>query len=210
MLTSTVMLIYEIVNNKYRVESRTLCCGHNWIWVFAFSRTDHEASCSSIYFALFSNGENLIVEVLRDPQKVSLTCVTFFYLYEIVKPFVFLFWLSWWLCQSSWLLASSYLLSVVLSCLWDGPSDVWLWVDWWSYRGRDVLSVIIRVEIAIHSVRSSYMPSVNPCGWIRDLCSLLGKVVLERAGCLRFLTSEAFCLGFQDFVIFITSKVNFY
>ena len=117
---STVILIYEIVNNKYRVGSRTLCWGHNWIRVFAFLRIDRKISCSSKYSILFPKGGNLGVEVLRDPQKVSLSRVASFYLYERVKSFVFLFRLSWQLCQSSQLLASfvSSFCRVVLSLRW--------------------------------------------------------------------------------------------
>ena len=40
-------------------------------------------------------------------QGSPLSHVAFLYLYKRAKPFVFLFRLSWWLCQSSWLSASS-------------------------------------------------------------------------------------------------------
>ena len=69
MLTSTVMLIYDIVNNKYKVKSKTLCCGQSGIGVFAFSGTDCEASYSSRYSALSPMDESLGVEVFRDPKK---------------------------------------------------------------------------------------------------------------------------------------------
>ena len=84
---STVMLIYEIEDNKYMIELKTLCCGHNWIWVFAFSRIDREASCSSHYSSLFPRGKNLGVEVLRDPKKSFSLVSPFSYLYERVKLF---------------------------------------------------------------------------------------------------------------------------
>ena len=63
MPTSTIMLIYEIVNNEYKVESKTLCCRHNWIRVFAHSGTGREASCSLRYSVLFLRGKSPRVEV---------------------------------------------------------------------------------------------------------------------------------------------------
>ena len=86
MPTSTAMLIYEIVNNKYKVESKILC----QIEVFAFSGTSREASCSSGYSALFPKGESLGVEFLRSLknsffsffQKSSLSCCHFLFIWD--------------------------------------------------------------------------------------------------------------------------------
>ena len=170
---SVVMLIYEIVNNKYRVELKTLCCVHDWIRVFAFLGTGHEVSCSSRYSALFPRNKSLRVEVLPkvSPQESPLSRVAFFYLYERARVL-------------------PYLPSIVLSCLWDGSLDVWLWVDWWRFCGRDVLSVVIRAEVIIHPAWSSYMSSVHPLVWLKPLATIAIGQLHKWVGHWRFLILE--------------------
>ena len=47
--------------------------------------------------------------------------------------------------------------SVMLSFRWNGLLDFWLWVDRWCHCSRNILSVMIRVVVVIHSARPSYM-----------------------------------------------------
>ena len=89
MPTSTVMLIYEIMSNKYRVESKTQCCGHSWIETFSLLGTGREASYSSDLFLLwiFQGGFYIFQNVKSpkvherkkslDPKKDPLSCVGF-------------------------------------------------------------------------------------------------------------------------------------
>ena len=95
--------------------------------------------------------------------------------------------LSWWFCQSSLLVASTVASFCMLSCLLDGPPDFWLWVDWWRYRGRNILSVVIQVKVVIHLARSSYMSSMHSCIWMRDFCSLLQEIASNRVDRLWFV-----------------------
>ena len=48
MLTSTVILIDEIMNYMYNQDSKSMCHGHNW--VFSRGLTRRDASCSLVFF----------------------------------------------------------------------------------------------------------------------------------------------------------------
>ena len=107
--------------------------------------TGHNASYSYKVFLL----ERCSFLSLSEEPKSPLLCTVSPYLYERRRDFSFSFLLWWWFCQSS-LLPSFYggfsLPFIVLSLSWDGPPDIWHWVDGWCHCSCKVFSFYYYVD----------------------------------------------------------------
>ena len=200
------MLLAQLNRNVFSSGNRSQ--GEMFFRSFLLVNLLERVLCSSQRVQSSRRGEVLRSE--KGPRKKDPLLLCSFSLFIWKDPFIFLFGCHDDFASHRYFQLLLYLLSVMLSCFWNGPPDVWLWVDWWQCCGRDVLSVVIRAEVAIHSARSSYMPFIRPLIWIKDLFSLLQKVTHKCVGRLRFVTLRAPCLGSQDLVIFITCEVNPY
>ena len=187
MPTSIIMLIYEIMNNKYRVESKTLCCGHDWLRVFVFLGTDHNASCSSRYSALFPRDKSLGVEVLTKvppPKKSPLSCRLFLFIWEsetFCLPFLIV------MMTLLVIMTFSFFHIFLLSCCLVSKMG-YLMSDFKLIGGifvaeMYVLIVVIRAELAIHPSWSSHMSSIHPYIWLRPLTYLAIGRLYKCVGC---------------------------
>ena len=214
MLASTVMLIYKIVNNKYRVKSNTLCCGHSWIGVSALLGIGREASCSSRYSLLFSRGKSPRAEVLQDPKKSppKVPYLVWFFLFIWESETFCLPFSAIMMTLSVIMTFSFFRISFLSCCLVFRMSN--LTSDFELIGGVAVvetsLFVIIWVEIAIHSARSSYIPYVHPACLDKGplLALTIGRSQTRKSHAPIYL--RALYLGSLDLVIFITREANLY
>ena len=129
------MLIYEIVNNEYKVESKTVLwaqlnqsvCffrnrlrGELFLKIFSFVLKGRESKSRSSQRYQKSSPLRSQKRSETFTQKRSPLSYGFSLFIWESETFVFLFWLSWWPCQSLWLLVSSVspFYCVVLSLGW--------------------------------------------------------------------------------------------